>query len=185
MSFSLTTPRLILRIEDANKSADILAFYKNNQSLFDRYEPTRPHSFYTEEYQQRAVAYEYSEIIKGKTLRYYIYLKEQPDIIIGSVNFSRMEHGPFSKVSIGYKFDKTYHKNGYALEACQAAIPVIFSNYNIHRIEARVAPDNLPSIKLLERLHFRFEGIEYESVEVNGHFRDHYRYSLLATDTIQ
>lgn len=183
MSFSLTTERLILTIEDSNKAEDILAFYQNNKDLFERFEPTRPQNFYTMEYQRAAVSYEYSEIIKGETLRYYVYLKEQPDTIIGSVNFSRMEHGPFSKAVIGYKFDAAYHGHGYALEACRAALPVMFSNYKIHRIEARVSPDNIASIKLLEHLHFRFEGIEYQSVEVNGHFTDHYRYSLLAPTT--
>lgn len=179
MSFKLTTNRLILQIEDATKAEDVLSFYQNNRSLFERFEPTRPHNFYTLSYQKAAMQYEYSEIIKGKSLRYYIYLKEMPDTIIGSVNFSRMEHSPFSKASLGYKFDASYHGHGYAMEACQAAIPVIFSNYNIHRIEARVSPDNTPSIKLLERLGFQYEGIEYQSVEVNGTYRDHYRYSLI------
>lgn len=180
MSFRITTKRLILTIEDGTKSREILAFYQRNKDLFERFEPTRPDNFYTEAYQKAAVSYEYSQIIKGKTLRYYIYLKEQPDTIIGSVNFSRMEHGPFSKASIGYKLDAACHGHGYATEACQAVIPILFSNYRIHRIEARVSPDNLPSIRLLERMNFRFEGIEYESVEVNGRFTDHYRYSLLA-----
>lgn len=179
MSFKLTTNRLILQIEDAAKAGDVLSFYQNNRSLFEYFEPTRPHNFYTLAYQKAAMQYEYSEIIKGKSLRYYIYLKETPDTIIGSVNFSRMEHSPFSKASLGYKLDASYHGHGYATEACQAAIPVIFSNYNIHRIEARVSPDNIPSIKLLERLAFRYEGIEYQSVEVNGTYRDHYRYSLI------
>lgn len=182
MSFELTTERLILKIEDSNKTQDILAFYQNNKALFEQFEPTRPNNFYTEAYQRAAVSYEYSEIIKGKTLRYYIYLKEQPNTIIGSINFFRLEHGPFSKASIGYKLDSKHHGYGYALEACRAAIPVIFSNYKIHRLEARVALNNTPSIKLLERLNFRFEGIEYKSVEVNGVFTDHYRYSLLAED---
>lgn len=182
MSFQLATERLILKIEDSDKTREILGFYQNNKALFEQFEPTRPNNFYTEAYQRASISYEYSEIIKGKTLRYYIYLKNDPGTIIGSVNFFRMEHGPFSKASIGYKLDAAYHGQGYAFEACQAAIPIIFSNYKIHRLEARVALNNTPSIKLLERLHFRFEGIEYKSVEVNGVFTDHYRYSLLAED---
>lgn len=182
MSFQLATERLILKIEDSDKTKEILGFYQNNKTLFEQFEPTRPNNFYTEAYQRASISYEYSEIIKGKTLRYYIYLKNDPGTIIGSVNFFRMEHGPFSKASIGYKLDATYHGQGYAFEACQAAIPIIFSNYKIHRLEARVALNNTPSIKLLERLNFRFEGIEYKSVEVNGTFTDHYRYSLLAED---
>lgn len=182
MSFKLTTNRLILRVEDASKAEDVLSFYQNNRMLFDRFEPTRPKQFYTLAYQKAAMQYEYSEIIKGKSLRYYIYRKEMPDTIIGSVNFSRMEHGPFSRASIGYKLDTSCHGHGYAEEACRAAIPVIFTNYKIHRIEARVSPDNLPSIKLLERLTFQYEGIEYQSVEVNGTYKDHYRYSLINPD---
>ena len=179
MSFSISTNRLILKIEDATKAKDILDFYQNNADLFDQYEPTRPANFYTLAFQNAAIAREYSDIVKGKTLRYYVYLKEQPDIIIGSVNFSRMEHGPFSHASIGYKFDKSYHGKGYALEACRAAIPVIFDNYKIHRIEARVSPNNYASIKLLEKLGFQYEGIEYLSIEINGVFQDHHRYSLI------
>lgn len=182
MSFKLTTERLILTIEDSSKTLEVLNFYLRNKEQFEKYEPTRPDNFYTEAYQHATISYEHSEIIKGKTLRYYIYLKEQPDTIIGSINFFRMEHGPFSRASIGYKIDAAHQGNGYATEACLATIPIIFSNYKIHRIEARVALDNLASIKLLEHLHFRFEGIEYQSVEVNGSFQDHYRYSLLSDD---
>lgn len=180
MSFQLTTERLLLQIEDSTKAAQVLAFYENNRDLFERFEPTRPENFYTLAYQKAAMQYEYSEIIKGNSLRYYIYLKEMPNTIIGSINFSRLEHGPFSKASIGYKIDSAYHGHNYATEACKAAIPVMFSNYKIHRIEARVSPNNIPSIKLLEHLNFRFEGIEYQSVEVNGSYKDHYRYSLLS-----
>lgn len=179
MSFQLTTERLQLQIENDTKAEEVLSFYKKNAALFDRYEPTRPDNFYTLSYQKAAMSYEYSEIIKGKTLRYYVYLKENPSAIIGSVNYSRMEHGPFSRACIGYKFDSDYHGNGYALEACQATIPILFTNYHIHRLEARVSLDNLPSIHLLEKLNFTYEGIEYQSVEINGTFKDHHRYSLL------
>ncbi|MGN0438915.1 MAG: GNAT family N-acetyltransferase [Lachnospiraceae bacterium] len=180
MSFQLTTNRLQLQIEDEKKADAVFAFYKKNAILFDRFEPTRPQNFYTLAYQKAALSYEYTEIMKGRTLRYYVYLKENPSVIIGSVNFARMEHGPFSKASIGYKFDADYQGKGYALEACEAAIPIIFSNYKIHRIEARVCLDNTPSIKLLEKLHFVYEGIEYQSIEVNGTYKDHHRYSLLS-----
>lgn len=179
MSFQLTTDRLLLQVEDSSKAEQILAFYARNRSCFEPFEPTRPDNFYTLAYQKAAVQYEYSEIIKGKTLRYYIYLKASPDAIIGSLNFSRIEHDPFSRASLGYKIDGDHQGQGFAAEACRAAIPVMFSNYKIHRIEARVSPDNLPSIKLLERLNFRFEGLEYQSIEVMGKYRDHFRYSLI------
>lgn len=181
MSFTLTTNRLILQIENSSKAQKVLDFYQKNKELFERFEPTRPENFYTLAYQTALMNCEYDLILKGKTIRYYIYPKTCPDLLIGSLNFFRMEHTPFSNAFIGYKLDQDFQHNGYALEACQAAIPVIFSHYQLHRISARVAPDNLPSIKLLERLGFRYEGIEYEGVEVNGVYRDHYRYGLIST----
>ena len=181
MSFQLTTERLLLRIEDRSKAREVLDFYIKNQDLFDRFEPTRPNGFYTLEFQTSYMDFEYNSIMQGKTLRYYLYRKEATDTLIGTVIFSRIEHGPFSRASIGYKIDKDHQHQGYAYEACQAALSVIFSNYRIHRVEARVAPANTPSIKLLERLQFRFEGIEYQGVEVNGTFSDHYRYGLIST----
>lgn len=181
MSFTLNTQRLLLQVEDSTKAPDVLAFYLKNRELFERFEPTRPDNFYTLDYQAAVMNYEYQATLKGKALRYYLYLKEEPDIIIGSVNFSQLMHGPFSRASIGYKLDSGYHGNGYAFEACQAAVSVIFSNYKIHRLDARVAPENVPSIKLLERLGFVYEGIEYQGVEVKGTFKDHYRYGLIST----
>lgn len=180
MSFTLNTNRLILKVLDKSFAPQVLTFYQNNRAQFEAFEPTRPEKFYTLEFQTAFMDYEYQDIIKGKTLRYYIFLKNAPDTIIGSVNFSKITHGPFSRASIGYKLDRQYQGFGYAAESCTAAIEVLFSSYKIHRIDARVAPENIPSIKVLERLGFQYEGIEYKGVEINGSFKDHYRYGLLA-----
>lgn len=180
MSFTLTTDRLILQVENSRKAGEVLSFYLKNRKLFEQFEPTRPDSFYTLDYQTVSMDYEYSASVKGKSLRYYIYLKEQPGQIIGSVNFSQIMHGPFPEPP-SVMSDADYHGYGYAFEACRSAITVIFCDYKIHRLDARVALNNTPSIKLLERLGFRFEGIEYQGVEVNGMFTDHYRYGLIST----
>lgn len=182
MSFVVNTPRLILQVEDASIAEKALIFYDENREYFDRFEPTRPDTFYTLDYQQAAAEYEYNETVKGHSLRYYIYLKNDPERIIGSINLFRIRPMPFSTASIGYKLHHDFWGNGYATESCLAAISVMFSNYNTHRIEAKVAPDNIRSIHVLERLGFTYEGVEYKSVHVQGEFRDHLRYSLLNAD---
>lgn len=182
MSFIVNTNRLILKVENASIAPKALEFYKENRQYFEAFEPTRTDAFYTIEFQEAAAKYEYDETVKGHSLRYYIYLKNNPDKIIGSINFFRIRPMPFSSASIGYKFHHDYWGNGYALESCQAAISIMFSDYNIHRIVAKVSPDNTPSIHLLERMGFIYEGIEYKSVNVAGKFRDHLRYSLINND---
>ncbi len=179
MSISLTTNRLRLQIENESSADKVLQFYTENISYFEPFEPTRPESFYTLEYQEATMRYEQNELELGNALRYYVYLKEDPDTIIGSVNFFRIQPAPFSSASIGYKLHHNFWGNGYATEACAAAITILFSIYNIHRLEARVAPENTASIRLLERMNFTYEGTEQKSVEVQGEFKDHRRYSLL------
>lgn len=182
MSFFAETKRLYLQVENESIAKKVLQFYIENRDYFDPFEPTRPDTFYTLDYQAASLQCEHSETIKGKSLRYYIYPKAAPDILIGTINFFRMRPLPFSCATLGYKFHHDYWGNGYATEACQAAIGIIFSDYHIHRIEARVSPDNLPSIHVLERLGFSYEGLEYKSVQVQGVFQDHLRYSLLNND---
>ena len=171
-----------MNVENETIADKVLDFYIENSIYFDAVEPTRPDNFYTLAYQEAALKYEHSETIKGHTIRYFVYEKEHPKTIIGSVNFSKIQGAPFACATIGYKFHHNYWGHGYATEACQAAISVIFSNYRIHRIEGRVSPDNISSIHVLERLGFTYEGLEYKSVEINGIFKDHYRYSLLNND---
>lgn len=179
MEFQIESKRLLLRVETPEKARDVLTFYQNNKEIFEAFEPTRPANFYTAGYQKSMLNYEYQEILKGHFLRYFVYLKEYPETIIGSVNFSNIQQGPFKKAAIGYKFDKKYWGNGYAYEACLTCIQIMAEDYKLHKIEAHVSPANQPSIKLMNRLHFTFEGTEFKSVEINGQWQDHYRYGLV------
>ncbi len=181
MQFQVETNNLILKVENIDKAHDVLDFYNNNSDLFDRYEPTRPNNFYTEAFHKASLRAEYNDILNKRFLRYYIYLKSNPNKIIGAINFSNIKYEPFMSASIGYKLDKEYHKKGYAYEACVASIGMIFNEYGLRRIEAKVLPTNIPSIKLLKRLHFVYEGVEYSSVSIRGICEDLYRFSLINT----
>lgn len=179
MTTLINTNRLILKVENQDKAQSILNFYIDNKNFFEMYEPTRPDNFYTLAYQYSAAIYEYQEILRHRTLRYYVYLNSDPDTIIGSVNFSNIYFGSFLKTCIGYKFHKDYQHMGYASEAVSAALDVIFHEYGMVRIEAHVLPDNESSIHLLTKLGFKYEGLEYSYANINNERKDHLRYSLI------
>ena len=60
-------------------------------------------------------------------------------------------------VDLGFAFLPAYRGNGYAFEAAQAAIDFAWERLGLARIVAITAPDNDDSVRLLERLGFRFE----------------------------
>lgn len=182
MQVTYETERLLLKIENERIFHQVLHFYTNNKLLFESYEPTRPKNFYTVSYQRSTLSYEYNEIMNRRMLRLWIYTKDNPDTIIGTLSFSNILTGAFSSTVMGYKLDERYWKLGYGLEACTKGIHIIFNDYRLHRIEARIMPTNISSLKLIARLGFQFEGTEYKSIEINHHWENHHRFSMLQSE---
>ena len=60
-------------------------------------------------------------------------------------------------VDLGFAFLPAYRGNGYAFEAARAAIDFAWARLGLARLVAITAPDNDDSVRLLERLGFRFE----------------------------
>ena len=57
-----------------------------------------------------------------------------------------------------------------------------FGQVGLHRLQADIRPENLPSQRLVERLGFRREGLLRRYLDIDGDWRDHYSYALLAED---
>ena len=61
------------------------------------------------------------------------------------------------EVDLGYRFMKAYWGKGIATEAAQACVNLGFNTLDLKKLIAMVLPDNTPSIRVLEKLHFKFE----------------------------
>jgi ribosomal-protein-alanine N-acetyltransferase len=86
------------------------------------------------------------------------------------------------KAEIGYDLAKSSWGKGYATEAVSSLVDHAFSSLKLNRVEAKVDPENVSSIKLLEKLRFTFEGTLREYERVEGTFNDLHMYSKLISD---
>lgn len=185
------TPNLILRVEDETKANLVLDLYLRNKLAFERFEPTRPNSFYTTDYHAAMLKREYKAYQLGSFLRYYIYTSDNLSRIIGAVNFNFVMPGdlpnplepttPYAKfpfAEIGYKIDSLYQNKGYGYEACLAGIQVMQTDYGFRQIDARIHPENIASIRLAEKLGFQPICLEPNSANIMGKYTDLVRYSL-------
>lgn len=172
MQLTYETDRLSLQCLTSASALAVRDFYLENQPYFDPYELTRPRAFYTVGFQTSVLEWEWKEMQAKHSLRYFLFLKDDPALIIGSVNFSDIRFGPMQKASLGYKIDHRYWHRGYAWEACVKCLDIIFQEYGLHRIEAHIMPSNQPSIRLIKKLGFIYEGVEHESAEINHHWQD-------------
>jgi ribosomal-protein-alanine N-acetyltransferase len=84
--------------------------------------------------------------------------------LIGSCGYYGF-HPWHMRASIGYELSRSSWRQGIMTEALNAIIDLGFREMGLNRIDAVVLPGNNASIKLLEKLGFRNEGLlrEYEN----------------------
>ncbi|MCR5213554.1 MAG: GNAT family N-acetyltransferase [Eubacterium sp.] len=179
MSYKFETERLIIQTSDPDLDAKMLKYYYDNKAFFEEHEPAQPDQYFTLPIQRRILEQEAQNMENKVCAYYYFALKENPDLIIGSISFIRIRKEPYANVVFGYNLHEKYQGNGYCTEACKASIEDVLKFAPIHRIEARAMVDNYKSINVLERCGFSYEGIERKSILLGGEFRDHLRYAYI------
>ncbi len=177
MKFIYETDRLILQVLDSSWAPSVLTFYQNNPD-FARVEPITD-NFYTLHFHETVLRYEYELTLKMTMLRLWIFSKDEPDKIIGTISFRNITRNFFGSCEVGYKIDKAHRNMGICQEALRKGFEVMFSELDLHRIEAIVLPSNQASIHLLENLGFMKEGTKRQCVKLQGEWRDHFLYSLI------
>jgi ribosomal-protein-alanine N-acetyltransferase len=136
-------------------------------------------NFYTLPYQRLSLSIEYNLMQQSKLLRYWVSHPDNPDILIGSINFYNIVKGSYFTCQLGYKFDHRYNGSGYAFESVKAGMDILFEEQKLHRIEANIMPSNLRSIHLIQKLGFFYEGLSKSNIKINHGWEDHIRYAYI------
>ena len=176
LSFVYETDRLILKILTPDYRYKVCDFLYQNRFVFEKYEPTIPENYYTPDFQMTLLNFELQSAMRLSNIRFYVFCKENPDTIIGTVCLHNIMKMPYYISEIGYKFDNHYWHHGYAREAISFVRSIAFGPLGLHKIFARCVPENTPSRKLLLAIGFTEEGIERDCTLIQGKWRDHIRY---------
>jgi len=83
---------------------------------------------------------------------------------------------------LGYWLRREATGRGLMTEAAKAAVQFAFSAMGVHRIRCAAATDNVPSLRVILRLEFRFEGIARQAELVGSRWLDHALFARLSTD---
>lgn len=117
--------------------------------------------------------------MKKGYLRYYLFEKSDLGHIIGTVSVGQIRAYPYCSGIMGYKMAVNKKNMGYGTEAARAVCHAAFAYLGLHRIEAYVMENNLPSIRLLEKCGFKKEGKCRQNLNVNGAWQDHFLYAKI------
>ena len=102
--------------------------------------------------------------------------------LIGFVNINSIVRGAFQSGYLGYAGFASHAGRGLMTAGVSAVIGTAFGDLGLHRLEANIQPGNARSIALVRRLGFRREGLSPQYLLVDGQWRDHERWALVAED---
>jgi len=98
--------------------------------------------------------------------------------IAGLVNINSIIRGRFQSASLAYAAFAPTAGQGYLSEGLGLVLRYAFGQLRLHRLEAQIQPGNLASVKLVQRLGFRYEGCSPELLFIDGAWRDHERWAV-------
>ncbi|MBV9908873.1 MAG: GNAT family N-acetyltransferase [Hyphomicrobiales bacterium] len=113
--------------------------------------------------------------------RFWAVADKTTDECLGLVNYHD-GHIRNKRAAIGYIVDPAHCRQGVATEAVSTMVEFCFRELGLHRLQAFIHPDNAASLKLIEKLGFRREGLLRENLRVGDEWRDDLLYALLSTD---
>jgi ribosomal-protein-alanine N-acetyltransferase len=174
----LETARLILRLGEPGDTSEIVRFYQGNKEYLTPWSPDWPPGFFTERYWQEQLRLNLADFRSGSTIKLFIFPKNQPEKVIGVANFSNVVRGAFQACYLGYNLAETEQGKGFMVEALQAAIAYVFTDFGLHRIMANYMPHNRRSGNVLRRLGFVVDGYARDYLLIGGEWQDHVLTSL-------
>lgn len=152
---TITTDRLSLRMPEK----------KDLQSLFEihgdpntnQYNPSGPQKSITDT--QKMLQRWLDHWQEHKFGYWAIALKEDPPNIIGCGGLMYKEMARRQRANLYFRFRPSAWGHGYASEMAKEACRFAFEELDLQQVTALVRLDNLPSIRLLERLKMIRRGI--------------------------
>jgi ribosomal-protein-alanine N-acetyltransferase len=102
--------------------------------------------------------------------------------LAGQVTVDNIVRGALRSGYLGYWIDRDAAGRGMASLAVALVCDYAFSEVGLHRVQADIRPENGSSRRLVERLGFSREGLLRRYLDIDGAWRDHLAYALLADD---
>ena len=112
----------------------------------------------------------------------FLIFSEDTDELVGGLTMSNVRRGVTQSAVLGYWMGKPFTGCGYMTEAVRAVVNFGFETLHLHRLEAATMPNNIASIRVLERNGFRREGFARGLLRINGAWEDHVLHALLCDE---
>ncbi len=149
-----------------------------NTGWLQRWEATSPGG----EPPQSFAAYVRDLRVHGRDGTGLPFVVDVGDELIGQLSVSTIVRGSFLSASVGYWISRHMAGRGITPMAVAMACDYAWFELGLHRIEINIRPENAPSLRVVDKLGFRDEGLRRRFLHIAGDWRDHRSFALTAEE---
>jgi ribosomal-protein-alanine N-acetyltransferase len=102
--------------------------------------------------------------------------------LVGQMHLFGIAWGSLRSASAGYWVAQSVAGQGIVPFALAAACDHAFLVLGLHRVEVNIRPENTASLRVVEKLGFREEGLRRLYLHIDGQWRDHRSFALTTED---
>jgi ribosomal-protein-alanine N-acetyltransferase len=102
--------------------------------------------------------------------------------LAGQLTVSGVMWGSLRSAQVGYWVDTARAGRGIAPTAVALATDHCLRQVGLHRLEVNIRPENSASLRVVEKLGFRDEGLRVRYLHIDGAWRDHRTFALTAEE---
>jgi ribosomal-protein-alanine N-acetyltransferase len=102
--------------------------------------------------------------------------------MIGQLTVTGIAWGSARWAQIGYWIDQGHAGRGIMPLAVAMASDHCLSSMGLHRIEIAIRPENVASLRVVEKLGFTMIGLAPRYLHIDGQWRDHLLFAITAEE---
>ena len=115
----------------------------------------------------------------GATLSFAVLVDDE---LVGQVSLSTIVWGSMCSGNLGYWVSEHVAGRGVIPTAVALVIDHCFAAVGLHRIEINIRPENDRSLRVVEKLGLRDEGLRERFLHIDGDWRDHRAFAVTAEE---
>ena len=98
--------------------------------------------------------------------------------LVGQLTVGGISWGSLRSGFIGYWISQEVAGRGIMPTAVALTVDHCFFTVGLHRMEVNIRPENAASLRIVEKLGFRDEGLRQKYLHIDGAWRDHRTFAL-------
>lgn len=174
-AFALSHDEIALRIARMRDAKTLESLILGNREWLRPWEATNPNAA-----QSFDIRGQLRGLIRSLEDRSGVpFVIEYEGEVVGQLNVANMLYGSVSSAVLGYWVAPEVAGRGITPTAVALASDYLFNMQQLHRVEIAIRPENQASLRVVEKLGFRYEGLKRRYIHINGDWRDHYVFALV------